>query len=312
MRSLLILVLAMANCFSFADTLAIEDLLYDGSDNIHEINLTTEKTRTEYREIRVPSTCYRTEYRQICDGSTWDCRRICDPRRRRCRRRCRSGNRICRTVPIVVSYRCIIRERRRVEVHDYNVETKATFEFIAPEQPDLIREAFRLKLRGDKEALSVTSSKNYFLILDHRSREEKMGAGTKYIDLTYKIRLASAREVAHVLGEGIRNVSLRRGLLNFTLGANFNLDDFVQRLRLYKNRPLGPDSLIIERYLNPKEVYIQSDAYNSYVTIDLKKLGVILPKRLRVVLNSSYKIDQSKILNKNDVKMEASTNWIFK
>ncbi len=311
MKKFLVLFLALLSTTSFADTSAIERLLYDGYNSIEEMNLTTEKTRTEIRTVRVPATCYRTEYRQRCTQRAPQCRTICD-RNGRCRNQCRPGGRVCNTVPVSVPYRCMRNETRAYQVHDYYVETNVKFNFNTSEVSDIVREEFTMRMTGERPSLSVKGSKNYFLVLDRQSRNESRRAGVKYVNLTYKVNLIPANRANEVLKNGIQNVKLRNGILNFQLGAGFNLRSFTQQIRIFQNRRLGSDPLLLDKFLSNREKNVQGAANASQVSIDLNALGVNIPSKLRVILDTRFDIDENKILNKGEIPSSVSANWVFR
>lgn len=284
-----------------ADTTDIRTFLLAGDTNNVSLNLTTEKTRTEYRWVNIPSTCYRTVTRRVCRPV-----RQCDRRGN-----CRTINR-CRPVTQRVPYRCMRQVRQSYQVLDYYVETTANFDFALPQDLGAVREEMTLQMTGERAQLSVNSSKNFFLVLDGQNRVERREAGVKYIDLTYKVRFVSAEMAKNVLNGGIQNVSLSSGVLNFTLGAGFNLNDFTQQIRIFRNRRLGSDTLLLDRNLASNEANIQTTNNASNVTIDLRSLGIELPSKMRVILDTKYNIDINKVLNRGEIKTDASANWIFR
>lgn len=298
----LITTILMVLSFSVsADTTDMRTFLLSGDTNSISLNLSTEKTRTEYRWVNVPSTCYRTVTRRVCRPV-----RQCDNRGN-----CRTINR-CRPVTQRVPYRCMRSVRQSYEVLDYIVETAANFDFALPQDLSAVREEMTLKMVGERAQLSVNSSKNFFLVLDAQNRVERRESGVKYVDLTYKVRLVSAEAAKNVLDSGIQNVKLTSGVLTFSLGAGFNLNDFTQQIRIYKNRRLGSDTLLLDRNLASNEADIQQTNNASSISIDLNELGISLPSKMRVILDTKYNIDINKVLNRGEIKTEASANWIFR
>ena len=284
-----------------ADTTDIRTFLYSGTTDSVSLNLSTEKTRTEYRNVRVPATCYRTVTRRVCSPV-----RQCDRRGN-----CRTVNR-CRPVTQRVPYRCMRTVRQSYQVHDYYVETQAEFDFALPAEMDPIREEISLRMNGEAASLNVNSSRNYFLVLDRQNRTESRRAGVKYVNLTYKVRLVSAEAAKRVLSNGIQNVKLRSGVLSFTLGEGFNLNEFTQQIRIFQNRRLGTDPLLLDKYLSNNEADIQTINNGTEITIDLNSLGINLPSKMRVILDTAYNIDVNKVLNRDEIKTDASANWIFR
>ncbi len=311
MKTALLLILGMLSFSSFADTSAIERFLYDGTQEVQDINLTTEKTRTEYRTVRVPATCYRTEYRRTCHRQPPVCRRVCN-RRGICQNRCTPGGTVCRNTPVRVPYSCWRNETRSYQVHDYYVETNVQINLLNEDTSNLPREEFRMKMTGERSSFTVKGSSNYFIFLDKKHRRERMQAGVKYVDLIYNVRLVSAADAKNVLGNGIQGVKLRNGILNFKLGAGFNTSDFTQKIRIYRNRRLGRDPLLLTKILTMNEMNMQTVNNESVMAVDLRNLGINLPSKMRVILNTDYQINEDRLMNKGQIKTSASTNWVFR
>ncbi len=308
---ILSLVLGSMSSVAWGDTVAIEQLLYQGASQSEELNLSTEKTRTEYRDVRVPATCYRVEYRRQCTRRPSRCRRVCD-RLGNCRRTCSPGGVICRNVAVRVPYRCTRIERRSYQVHDYYVQTKVKFQFNNSEVSDIVRENFTVRVTGERVKLEATGSNNYFLVLDTQLQSESMSNGVKYIDQIFKVSLVPANLAKSVLGDNITNVKLRNGVLNFHLGAGFNLSKFSQQIRIYQNRRLGSDPLLLNKFLTQHDMSVQSTASASIISVDLNSLGINIPAKMRVILDTKFKVDENKVLNKGQLKTSASANWIFR
>ncbi|MBD65861.1 MAG: hypothetical protein CME62_11685 [Halobacteriovoraceae bacterium] len=298
----LILMIFLFSCAAFADSTDIERVLFDGTQTYEEANLSTEKTRTEYRTVTVPSICYRTEYRRRCTTTPPVCREG----------RCRPGRRICRTVPVQIRYRCMRRETRAVQVHDYNVETKVVFNFNNTDVLDDAQEEFQMKMTGETPSLSVKSSKNYMVVVDHDNKTEQRRGGTKYIELTYKINFIPAHKLNQVLGAGIQDVSYRNGVVGFKLGAGFNFNDFTQKIKVYRNRRLGTDILLLDKALAQNDAQIQTSAGATHIKVDLHQQGIQVPSKARIILETSFNIDAQKVLNKNELKFADSVNWVFR
>jgi len=308
---LLFLVLSVASSALMADSTDIRNILFDGSTNYQEVNLSTEKTRTEYRTVQVPSTCYRTVMRRVCSPRPRTCRQVCQ--NGRCRQVCSGGGgTVCRDVMRQEPFPCMRTETRAYEVHDYYVETTARFEFNTADVATDANENFEMKMKGELASLSVDSTKNYIIVLDKQSRSEDRQAGVKYVDLTYKVNFIPAAQLNDVLGNGIQKVKLKNGVLNFHLGAGFNFDIFSQQIKIFQNRRVGTDILLLDKLLTANEANVQSTASNSILSINLKDLGINLPSKMRVILNTKYKIDENTVLNRNELKLDASANWVFR
>ncbi len=311
MKKSIFIILSLLSSVAFADTVATEQLLYEGFSQHEELNLSTEKTRTEWRYVEVPSTCYRSEVRRRCIQRPPICRNICNSHGN-CRRSCRPGGLVCRNVVVRIPYSCLRTVRRAFQVHDYFVETNVQFEFYNNEVEEAVRERLTMTVRGETPELKVQGSNNYFLILDNKTQSFNMRNGVKNINLIYKISLVPTTRAIEVLGSGIKNVKYRNGMLNFSLGAGFNFNQFKQRIRIYQNRRLGRDTLLLDRDLSQQEMNVATTANASLISIDLKNLGVNIPSKIRVILDTSFIIDEARILNANQVKTSTSANWIFR
>lgn len=310
-KFLLFLLLSVVSSFALADSTDIRNFLFDGSADYQEVNLSTEKTRTEYRTVQVPSTCYRTVYRRVCSPAPRNCRQVC--RNGNCRRVCSGGGgTVCRTVPSTQPFPCMRTETRAYQVHDYYVETTARFEFNNTDVANDAAENFTMKMIGEVASLSVNSSKNYIIVLDKQQRAEQRQAGVKYVDITYKINFVPTAQLNEVLGNGIQKVKLKDGVLNFHLGAGFNFDNFIQNIKIYQNRRVGSDILLLDRVLTASEANVQSTSAASILSVNLKNLGISLPSKMRVILDTKYKVDENKVLNRGELKLDASANWVFR
>ena len=136
---------------------------------------------------------------------------------------------------------------------------------------------------------------------------------TEMVEVVYKVNFTPAEGASSVLQNGIQNVKLRSGVLTFTLGAGFNLEDFSQQIRIFKNRRLGRDPLLLNRFLTKSETNVQTASNSTIIKIDLKNLGIKLPSKMRVILDTKIKgLGDSTVLNANEVKTSASANWIFR
>lgn len=311
MKNLLLVLTMMFSSIAFADSTDTQFVLVDGSRSVEELVLNTEKTRTEYRTVRVPSTCYRVENRRRCTRQPQRCRQVCD-RNNRCRRVCSGGGQqVCRNVQTRVPYRCMRSETRLYEVHDYYVDTRAIMNFDLSDVSGGASEKFSVTMRGERDGLSVRGSKNYALLLDGKNRTETRRAGVKNVELTYDVRLVKAKRIVQTLGEGIQNVSLRNGILKFTVGKGFNTSEFTQNIKVYRSRRVLTDVLLFDRDLVDSEMQVHVNGNRSEVTIDLASLGIQLPSKTRVIMNTSYNIGGAKLLNSNEIKTSASANWIF-
>ena len=280
---------------TWANTTEIRNFLFDGSEESKELNLSTEASRIEYRRVVVRTTCYR------------------DVIRRECRSTGRDGQVQCRNVRRSIPYACDRVETRAYQVFDRYVETNVHFQFNNSDLANGVAENFVVKVTGNQPTLSVNSSKNYIIVLEKKEINSQMINRTEIIDVVYKVNFIPAEGSASVLENGIQNVKLKSGVLSFKLGEGFNFNKFSQQIRIYKNKRLGRDTLLLDKYLADNETNVQTTANASFVSINLRSLGINLPSKMRVILDTKYKdIDPNTVLNSNDVKTSASANWIFR
>lgn len=300
------------NTALFADTTAVETILFDGSQSTQEINLSTEKTKTRYRTVTVPRTCYRTEWRRSCHQVPGQCTPVCD-RFGNCSSRCTPPRRVCQSTPIQIPYTCYQQERRAYQVHDYYVETNAKFEFVSDDLVDYTQEAITLKVNGDKESLSAQGSKNYIIYLEKKQRSESRSAGVKNIELTYRVKFISTQKIKDVIANDYQNFSLRRGVVNFDLGPGFNMSEYSVEVKVFVNRRLWRDRLIFSEYLRENEVKVNDDGNKSNVTINLNGLrGLRVPSNLRLIVKTEYILNQDMVLNPNDIDLSIYTNRVYR
>lgn len=219
---------------------------------------------------------------------------------------------VCRTEPVSVPYSCTRTVRRSYQVHDYYVETNAKFIVNIDDNSHNASEEFTVSVKGEKATLKVKGSKNYFIVLEKENRLVDMDSGVKRIDIVYNINLVSAQKVKTAFSNGIKNVKLKKGILTFSLGEGFNLTDFNQQIRIYRYKRFGRDRLLLDKNLSESEVDTQDQSGRTQMSLDLTKLGINLPSKVKVRLNSSFKIDENKLLNKGDIKLDTAVGWIFK
>lgn len=296
---------------AIADTTQMRTFNFDGSNIEQVLEMATEKTKTEYRTERVPSTCYRTEYRRRCHSEPGRCQQTCHPERG-CRTYCSPPRQICRNIAVQVPYGCMRDVTRSYEVFDYHVNSEVKVSLSVEEEVSQISENFKVSVTGDKVSIKVDSSKNYAIVLDQKNLSERWNGNIKEIQAEYKINLIPAQRINGVLAGGIQNVKLNNNVLSFTLGEGFNLDDFTQRLRIFQYRRIFTDILVYDQSLTSNDLIVVMQGGDSNITIDLNSLGVNVPFQKRIILDTSYNVGDKEILNKTDFKFEASSNWIFR
>ncbi len=287
MKMIVLLFLGILSFASLADTTETRSLWFDGSQTMDSVNMSTEKTRTEYRNVQVRDTCYRTEYRMRCHQQPRRCRRVCDNRGRNCRRSCSQGRRICRNRPVQVPYRCTRTIRQSYEVLDYYVNTIFELNYKL-NNGSSAREEFIAKVTGSNGELSLDDSGAYLVLVTDEKKEARREGETLNQTLSYDLSFVSAERVKGALEGGVRDVLFRDGTLSFTLGKAFNTEDFVQELKIYKARRLASDKLLFDRTISQDQMDISSNGNDKRINIDLRALGIELPSRMRVIMTTSY------------------------
>lgn len=203
------------------------------------------------------------------------------------------------------------RVTRPFEVHDYYVDTYAQLNFDLQNLDGGVGENFKISMKGEQDKLTLQDSKNYLVLLRNKSRSESFDGAYKTVNLKYDISFASVKKIDEVIGNGIKNVSLENGILQFELGKTFNTREFIQNLKVYKSRTLSKDILLFDRNLMQNEMDIQIMASNSVITVDLVKLGIQIPSKTRVILTTKFNERGAEILNSSKLKIQATANWIF-
>ena len=309
MRAFLMSFMMLLSSLAFADTVDTRTFSYVGDTPQMSVNTSTEETKTVYRMVTIRTTCQRTEYRNRCTNEPRRCRREC--RAGRCRNVCTPPRRVCRRVPVRRNYPCTKRVRRAFEEHDYFVETNAVFNFDNSRVTGSISETFEVQTTGQSTKLNVNGTGNYAVLLTNKRKSENMQGDTKFVDLEYDIKFVPARLINGTLRAGIQDVSLNSGVLTFSLGKRFNKRDFVQNLKVYNSRRLRSDILLFEQNLLPEEMQVEKRDNRSFITVDLNALGIQVPSRTRVIMTTSFDLAGAKLLNKDDISLEASANWIL-
>lgn len=310
MKNLILIMTLLMSSVVFADTVDTRSFYFNGDVQSTNLQLNTEKTRTEYRQVQVPATCYRITYRRVCDNRPPVCRNVCQ--NGRCRRVCSGGGgQMCRDVQVRVPYSCMRYEQRAYEVHDYYVNTNVVLNFDLTGVDGGAAENFRVRVDGERAGLNVDTSKNYAIVMKNQYRQEARRGDSKDIDLTYELGFIKTKEINETLGRGIQNVSLKNGILRFSVGRGFNTQEFTQNIKVYRNRSLGSDILLFDRNLSENEMEINTNGSASELTIDLASLGIQVPSKTRVIMNTTYNLNGAQLLNPEDIKTEASANWVF-
>lgn len=310
MKALALAIFMVLSASSYANTTANESVWFDGGVESDVVNLATEKTRTEYRTVTVPSTCYRTEYRHRCHWSPGHCRPVCD-RNGNCRTHCSPGRQICNTVPVRIPYGCQRQVRESYQVFDYNVNTTVSFTYELENILNGAGEEFVVSVTGKEVGLELNDSEEYLVLKRQTESSSSREGDTLHQNLGYQFDFVPAQLVRDSLGRGVQNVSLNNGVLTFALGKSFNTDDFIQNLRIYKSRWLGRDSLLLDKDLQDGQMDISVDGDMKVITVDLKTLGINLPSRMRVIMSTTFDSKGAEVMNADSFDLETSANWVF-
>lgn len=310
MKKLSLLLGLLMSLSAFADTTEIERLWFDGTQTADQAQTRTEVTRTEYRTVTVPSTCYRTEWRTRCSTRPGQCRNRCD-QNGNCRRVCTRPRRVCRQVPVQIPYRCMRTIQQPYEVLDYYVDTNINMNY---DLSDILRDAaesFEVTVAGKNINMSVEDSGNYLILKKGEDYDAQRNGDTLTQTVSYDIDFVQMAKVKDALGAGIQDVSLKNGVLYFALGKGFNTKDFIQNIKVYNSRRFRSDVLIFDRNLTENEMDIQTNGNQTQISINIADLGIRVPSRMRVIMTSEFNTRGAEPLNATADDLKASANWIF-
>ena len=310
MKMMILLMTGLLSLASLADTTETRSLWFDGSQTTDSANMSTEKTRTEYRNVQVRDTCYRTEYRMRCHQQPRRCRTVCDNQGRNCRRSCFPGRRVCRNIPMQVPYRCMRTIRQSYEVLDYYVNTIFELNY-GQSSISTTGEEFVAKVTGASASLGLNDSGDYLVLVKNERKEATREGETLNQTLSYELGFVSSAKIKGALEGGVRDVLYKDGALFFTLGKGFNTEDFIQELKIYKARRFASDELLFDKAITQDQMEINTMGNDKRISIDLSSLGVELPGRMRVIMTTRYDLKGAKALNSDSVKTQASANWVF-
>jgi len=295
MKLLLSLILIISSSV-FANSVDIKRFTYTGQNNLEQVNLSTEVTKTIYENRTVRSTCYRTSTRR-------QCRRVCSSNRR-----CRT---ICRNVIVRRPYTCYRNRRVAVQVFDYENISDLTFSFDSPDTNTNFNEDFTITQRGSNFDVDVNGSGNQLIRLRKTSENITRDNDVRYVKTDFAVSFTNVALGSKVLSSGLTGVKLSSNVLTFNVGSGYNLKDFDLNLKLYRNRRFGSDILILDRDVR-NVAKLNDNGFITEVTIDLNELGVNVPNNKRIIIDTKYDIDLTGALNAQELKLSASENWIFR
>lgn len=302
MRIFLAIYLATLSIITSANTTDTREFTV-GAQSQEVITLYTEKTRVEYRTEQREATCYRTEYRLRCRILPGPCRRVCDLRGF-CRTQCLPHQTVCRDFPVTVPYSCVEDVEVAYDVFDYNVETQLTFHFSYEEES--VSENIRTSVTGDKVKLEVLDSKEFAVLLTNKTISQSRQGDTKYQQISYDIKFTPVSKITDLIGAGIENLTLSGNHLNFHFSHSFNKNLFRVRLRLLRRKLIGRDPTIFNSELLSYQYQVDDHFDKKQISIDLKELGINIPRRIRAILEVQYAPNGAELLN--DVKISSKVN----
>lgn len=294
MKMLSILVMLVMSVSSFASS-ETKTFFYDGSQDSVELLLQAEKTHTEYRYEQRSSICYRQQvfYRTICQGN---------PR----------GGRVCRSVPEyrTVSYPCIQTVRVGYEVKDYDVDADVKINVINGSALPA-GEAFNVTLNGDELSLAVVGSKKFIAVLKKSNVQSSMSGAVKLVKGSYTAELVEAAPVLKALD--ITNISMSDSVVNFKMGPIAELGLIGFKLNVTKAPIVGSNTVLFDRELNTVEFQLNTNAENSDIGVDLKRIGVELTSGRFTITSTAFFKTQGSVLNASQFdSLEASRTLIYK
>ena len=310
MKFFVALLISLMSQTIFADTIDRAEVFYQGQAESEQVQLATEKTHTEYREVEVRTTCYRTDYRYQCSQRPPVCRSVCN--RGHCRRVCSGpARRVCRNIPVRVPYSCTRLESRPYEVFDYYVNSQIELNFEG--ETNAAAETFKITQKGEEVQLDAVASQRYALILKDTMRSEEMSGNTKFLDLRYFIELVDLTEARESVANGLRDVKLTQNILTFRAGKNYAGESFSKHLKIIRSKMIGSDTTLLDRQLADHEIKIEEQGEDSLVTIDLDQFGIELPKRMKVIFETEYSLGGEGLLNRDSLTgLSGSFNYLFK
>jgi hypothetical protein len=197
-----------------------------------------------------------------------------------------------------------------VQVFDHYRSTSVDFNFIN-NSTTRASENFVLTQRGKNYNLKLKSSGNFLVKLYKDIDTTENSGDTVFRTISYTAILEDISLAKSALGNGINKVQISNSILSFNMGKGFNLNDFSLNLKLFRYKRIGRDVLVFNNDI--KDIAILEDKVNYIkVTIDLNQLGVTIPFKKRIIINSEYLVDLTDVINEDQVKTKASGNWIFR
>lgn len=268
----------MALSFStLASTVDTETFTYDGSQNSIELNLSSEKTHTEYRTENRQSTCYKRELagqRTICSGGMGY---GYGGYRRGPYYRPFPGNiGNCWTEPVYrdVAYSCVQAVKIPLEVKDFDVNAKVIVDVTKVASELAASETIKVTLDGDALTFNAVGSKKFFIVNKKQNIRSTVNGSVKIIDGLLSVELIEAAPVLATLK--MTDISVNNPVLNFKVPAITDSSNLAFSLEVLKVKTFGADTNLLTKDFLPSEVSINTVTDGSEVGIDLSKQGLEL------------------------------------
>lgn len=290
LTAILMLVFAISS-FASRDT---QTFVYDGSQDSVELNLSTEKTHTEYRWEQRPSICYRqvVHYRTVCQSTP--------------------HGRQCHTYPVytTVPYSCMETVQIPYEVKDFDVEATVTIN-VAKLPEFASRESLVATMNGDELKLTAKGSGKYIIVQNKGVLRSQMTGAVKYIQASYDVELVEAAPVVKALE--LTNISLYNSILNFKMGPVAVRDLIGFSLNVAKNPVIGGSTVLFDRELATSELTLQSDESVASVNVNIDSLGIKMGKGRHTLTAKAFFKHSGKVINADQFeRLEAGRTLIYK
>jgi hypothetical protein len=290
---------------------------FDGSQDLFELTLRGEQTRTEIRVEEVRSTCYRDEligYRTICSpgmGPGHFPGGFYDPRFPRPYPGHYPGPypypRNCWREPVYrsVAYSCVRTVRTPVEIKEFDVEARVRVA-VQNVYATVPNEKISLSLKGDKLNIIAQGSKKFMIMLRNKELSSSVSGNQKMIDAAYELELVDADELKNV---AMTSISLQDGKLRVDLSGVLSTQNMGMALKVVRTRALGSDTVLLDRELTSSEVTLTTERTDTRAEVGLDKLVELGRGRYSI---SARVYPKGQVLNALDFRsLEASRTLIY-
>lgn len=298
MKSVIVILSSFISISAFSQSLDSQTFIYDGSSNSKELNLRSEKIRTDYRTEERTSTCYRQQilrFRVECSGYPGSAGQT------------RTGTgQVCNTVPVygTVPYACTETVNIPFEVKDYDVEARVTVDVKNASSEITSGEKITAKLSGDNLSFEVTGSKKFLIFQKKQDIRSALNGSVKTLNGRLSVELVEAGPVKKSLSN-LSKINLVNDSLNFTLGP---IDNISFSLKIVQIGSSSKKKIIFDRELLSSEIEVAhpTDVKND-VTINMKNLGLeLMNGKFKITLEAHVKSSET-LMNANQFKNLKST-----